>query len=118
MSTSATSRPSTSAERSPQYSINPAIARSRHVRKLAKSSAASDWDSAWGSRRGSRSRSDERFFGRRTVCASIPLRSPGTRQRASLPLGTGFVASGSRIATKVNKPEIAANRRLIVAAAY
>ena len=118
MSTSTTSRPSTSAERSPQYSISPAIARSRQVRKLASSSAASAWDNAVGSRRGSRSRSDERFFGRRTVCASIPLRSPDTRQRASRPFGTGLPASGSRIAANVNNPEIAASRRLIVVAAY
>ena len=41
MSTSATSRPRTSALRSPQYSISPAIARSRQVRKLASNSAAS-----------------------------------------------------------------------------
>jgi hypothetical protein len=118
MSTSATARASTSAERSPQYSINPATARSRQVRKLASSSAASAWDNARGRRRGSRSRSDERVFGLRTVCASIPLRSPGTRQRASRPFGTGLVRSGSRIAANVNKPEIAASRRLIVVAAY
>ncbi len=34
MSTSATSSPSTSAERNPQYNIKPAIAWSRQVRKL------------------------------------------------------------------------------------
>jgi len=84
----------------------------------ASSSAASDWDNAVGSGRGSRRRSDERFFGRRTVWASIPLRSPATRQRASRPFGTGLVTSGSRIAAKANRPEIAASRRLIVVAAY
>ena len=52
------------------------------------------------------------------MCASIPLRSPGTRQRASLPFGTGFFTSGSRIAANANNPEIAASRRLIVVAAY
>ena len=71
-----------------------------------------------GRRRGSRSRSDERFFARRRVCASIPLRSPGNRQRASLPFGTGLFTSGSRIAANANKPEIAASLRLIVVAAY
>ena len=88
------------------------------MRKLASNSAASAWANAAGSRRGSRSRSEERSFGRRTVCASIPPRSPDTRQRASRPFGTGLGAVGSRSATNANNPEIAANRRLIVAAAY
>ena len=74
----------------------------------AAKAALSAFRHAVGSRRGSRSRSEERFFGRRAVCASIPLRSPDTRQRASRPFGTGLPASGSRIAANVNSPEIAA----------
>ena len=39
-------------------------------------------------------------------------------RRRSAPLGTGLAADGSRIARNSNSPEIAAIRRLTVAAAY
>jgi hypothetical protein len=110
--------PRTSALRSPQYSIRPAIARSRHAWKLASSSAASRRSGARGSRRGSRRRSADRVFGRRATCASRPLRSPVDARLASRPFGTGLGASGSRMPRNANIPEIAISRWLIVAAAY
>jgi len=40
--------------------------------------------------------------------------SPTALRRAAGPLGTGLFALGSRISRKLNNPEIAARRRLIV----
>ena len=45
------------------------------------------------------------------------MRSPAAARRAAGPLGTGFTAAGSRIDRKLNRPEIAASRRLMVAGA-
>ena len=116
ISTSATRSESTSADRRPDNSINPPIARSRQLRKLP-SSADSSRDNPRGNRRGSRTRSCDRDFGF-AVCANSPERSLRERNRAARPLPTGLRASGSRISRNVNKLEIAANRRLIVAGAY
>ena len=116
MSTSATARPSTSAERSPQNSISPAIARSRSVRKLASSAVVSARSRPRGSRRGSRTRSPERRFGL-PRWASSPPRSPAAARRAAAPRGSGFGAAGSRIAQYPNRPATAASRRLMVAGA-
>ena len=116
MSTSATVRARTSAERSPQNSINPAIARSRHERRLSSSADASPASRARGSRRGSRTRNADRGCGR-ARCPSSPSRCPGATRRAAAPLGIGFGAAGSRIARNANSPLTAASRRFTVAAA-
>jgi len=113
MSMSLTSRPSTSAERSPLKSISPAIARSLSVRKLPNNAVISARSRARGKRRGSRTRSFERGFGW-ARWPSSPARSPLAKRRAAGPLGTGLVASGSRMDRKANKPDMAARRRLIV----
>jgi hypothetical protein len=60
MSTSATFKASTSAERSPENSISPAIALSRQVRKLDKNAVTSARSRPRGSRRGCRTRNAER----------------------------------------------------------
>jgi hypothetical protein len=93
--------------------MSPAMARSRSLRKLASSAAVSVRSSPRGNRRGSRSDSFERAFGL-PRWASSPLRSPTALRRAAGLLGTGFLALGSRISRKLNSPEIAARRRLIV----
>ena len=118
ISTSVTSRASTSPARSPQYTISPAIARSRQVRRLPTSATTSSRSRALGRRWGSLSRNTDRRLGRRATCASRPLRSPADSLLASLPLGTGLVAWGLRIMRNSNSPEIAASRWLSVAAAY
>jgi hypothetical protein len=118
MSTSPTSRASTSPARSPQNTINPAMARSRHVRRLPTRATTSLRSRERGRRCGSRSRSADRCLGRRATWASIPLRSPSDSRLASLPLGTGFLASGSRKERNPNSPEIAASRLFTVAGAY
>ena len=96
--------PSTSAERSPDSSMSPPIARSRHVRKLPRSADDSSRDRPRGRRRGSRTRSFERGFGLPT-CASRPVRSPPARIRAARPRGTGLghrvrASRGTRTATR------------------
>ncbi len=119
MSTSPTCSPSTSAERSPENSISPAIARSRSVRKLASRAAVSARSKPRGNRRGSRTR-------RPRPAASAGSDAPAARPAATGrigrpppgPLGIGFTTAGSRIARKSNSPEIAASRRLIVDGAY
>lgn len=60
----------------------------------------------------------QRRPGRRTACASSPLRCPDEARRASRPFGTGFGASGSRMDRNANIPETAISRWLTVAAAY
>jgi hypothetical protein len=67
---------STSAGRSPENSISPAIARSRQVRKLPSGSATSPRSSPRGSRRGVRSRNLE--AGRAPA-----LERPGTGRKSS-----------------------------------
>jgi hypothetical protein len=116
MSTSATARARTSAERSPENSINPATARSRHERRLSSSADASAGASARGSRRDSRTRNGDRGCGR-AKCPSSPSRCPGATRRAAAPVGIGFGTLGSRIARNANNPLTAANRRFTVAAA-
>ena len=117
MSTSLTARPSTSADRNPENSISPAIARSRSVRKLPSSAAVSDLSNPRGRRRGSRTRSRDRDLGR-SRCANMPPCCVELERRAADVRGTGLTSAGSRIARKSNNPEIAAIRRLIVAGAY
>ena len=111
MSTSATSRPNTSDERSPQNTISPATARSRHARRLSSSATTSRCSSVFGSRLASRTRNGERRLGARDTCASIPPRSPADAHLASRPLGIGFGASGSRIDRNENTPDTAAKRK-------
>ena len=113
MSTSATARASTSADRSPENSISPAIALSRQVRRLAKNAVTSARSSPRGSRRGWRARSGDRGCGR-ARCPSSPSRCAGFTRRAAAPCGIGLVAAGSRIARNANRPLSAAIRRFTV----
>src|SRR5205823_291306 len=53
----------------------------------------------------------------RARCPSSPARSPAAARRAAGPRGTGLGAAGSRIDRKLNRPETAASRRLMVAGA-
>ena len=117
MSTSLTAMASTSHERSPQYSISPAMARSRPLRRLPSRAVTSAVVNARGSRRGVRSRSRDRGDGRRLVWASGPERSPGANHDPGRPFGIGEPAVGSRIAKNSYIPATAARRRLTDAGA-
>ena len=108
---------STSADRRPDSSISPAIALSRQLRKLSSRAVAWSASSPFGSRRGCLTRSFDAGRGA-ARCPSSPPRSARPACRRAAPLGTGLGVSGSRIARNSNIPEIAAIRRLTVAAAY
>lgn len=106
----------TSALRSPENSIRPAIALSRQVRSLARKTVTSAPSRPRGSGRGCRTRKAERGCGR-ARCPSRPSRWEALTRRPAGPRGIGLVASGSRITRKPNRTLTAASRRLTVAGA-
>ena len=85
MSTSRTCRPSTSADRRPENSISPAIARPRSVRTLPSNAAVSARSKPRGSRRDSRTRNLDRDFGRSTCASNLALCAVVDRRAAAIP---------------------------------
>ena len=101
MSMSRTCRASTSADRSPENNINPAIARSRFVRKLPSNAAVSARSSPRGSRRGSAAGTGT------SVGPGAPATRPAVRSSTGGPPRSGAPGDQGRIP---HRPEIEQTR--------